>query len=155
MEEKEELLEDIKDHGTSHVLAGGGAGNPTGNSYTEGNYWKPEYTDTVKNGTGGLLTIYSKDLKNYGNIYSDGIGLGKLILRNNNSTVNGYYVAAGGSSGGGSINIFFNGEYINEGKMSVNGGNLSYTNNGGPGGTGSISIGQLLNGTYTSTYTNY
>lgn len=26
---------------------------------------------------------------------------------------------------------------------------------GGSGGTGSISIGQLLNGTYTSTYTNY
>lgn len=62
----------------------------------------------------------------------------------------------GGSSGGGSINIFYRTTYKNEGEINTDGGNANGTKyTGGAGGTGSISIGQIVNGTYVSTYTNY
>lgn len=62
----------------------------------------------------------------------------------------------GGASGGGSINIFYKEAYENDGIINSEGGNEGHSqNDGGAGGNGSISIGQLLNGTYTNTYTNY
>lgn len=63
---------------------------------------------------------------------------------------------SGGASGGGSINIFYKQTYLDNGIISADGGNIDYSvNNGGPGGNGSISVGQLLKGTYKSAYTNY
>ncbi len=88
------------------------------------------------------------------NIYANGIKNNSVISSNGISAASAHIM--GGSSGGGSINIFYRNNYSNEGNINVDGGNVNYSNNrGGPGGIGSISIGQLLNGTYTSTYTNY
>lgn len=96
------------------------------------------------NGTGGLLTIFANKIKNEGNIVSNGVG---SVYRDDTA----------GSSGGGSINIFYNGSYENHGTILVQKGITPKGRllTGGSGGDGSISIGQLINGTYTSTYTNY
>ena len=53
--------------------------------------------------------------------------------------------------------MFYINNYKNNGKIPSDGGSKSKSapSKGGAGGNGSISIGQLLNGTYTSTYTNY
>ncbi len=85
------------------------------------------------NGTGGLLTIYAKNVINIGKIASNGI-------RNTAGTT-------GGSSGGGSINIFYSENYESTGTIT--------TISKGNGGMGSISIGQILKGSYISKYTNY
>lgn len=142
--------------GTSGALAGGGAGNPTGNYRGDGYPYEIVYTSSIKNGTGGLLTIYSDKIINNGYIDSDGVGLGNLVIKTNDGNIfYGNHVAPGGSSGGGSINIFYKSS-IKQGTITANGGNSSIGSViGGAGGNGSISIGQLLNGTYTSTYTNY
>lgn len=142
--------------GTSGALAGGGAGNPTGNYRGDGYPYEIVYTSSIKNGTGGLLTIYSDKIINNGYIDSDGVGLGNLVIKTNDGNIfYGNHVAPGGSSGGGSINIFYKSS-IKQGTITANGGNSSIGSViGGAGGTGSISIGKLLNGTYTSTYTNY
>ena len=58
--------------------------------------------------------------------------------------------AYGGSSGGGSINIFYRDQYMQNGNLDANGGTV-----GGNGGTGSISVGQIVDGSYVSTYKNY
>lgn len=125
----------------SHFLgnAGSGAGNPGG---TDGNVGSKG-----SNGTGGLLIIYANNIINNSIIESNG---------SNGGT--GYKNAGGGSSGGGSINIFYKDNYTeNNSSITVNGGIAMCATGykGGAGGTGSISIGQILNGTYTSTYTNY
>ena len=106
--------------------AGGGSGNPGGS------------------GTGGLLIISTSSLINTGIIQSNG-----TATYDSNET--------GGSSGAGSINIFYNDNYENSGTILTQKGITpnGYLVTGGSGGDGSISIGQLLNGTYTSTYTNY
>lgn len=85
------------------------------------------------NGTGGLLTIYAKNVINIGKIASNG-------TRNTTGTT-------GGSSGGGSINIFYSENYESTGTIT--------TISKGNGGMGSISIGQILKGSYISKYTNY
>ena len=121
--------------------AGAGAGNPAGTSKDE---FRRECNFPSSNGTGGLLIIYANKVKNNCNILSQGIPGG------NSSWV------GGGSSGGGSINIFYKDKYENLGILNSNGGNPNGGRwKGGPGGTGSISIGQLIDGTYTGTYTNY
>lgn len=63
----------------------------------------------------------------------------------------------GGSSGGGTINIFYKDSYNNSGIIKAEKGlrTNGRLTSGGAGGTGSISVGQILNGTYVSTYTNY
>ena len=119
--------------------AGSGAGNPGG---TDGNVGSKG-----SNGTGGLLIIYANNIINNSIIESNG---------SNGGT--GYWNAGGGSSGGGSINIFYKDNYTeNNGSITADGGIAMCATGykGGAGGTGSISVGQILNGTYTSTYTNY
>ena len=119
--------------------AGSGAGNPGGTDGNDGS--------KGSNGTGGLLIIYANSLINNSNIEANGSNGG-----------NGYKNAGGGSSGGGSINIFYKDNYTkNNGSITVDGGIAMCPTGyrGGAGGTGSISVGQILNGTYTSTYTNY
>ena len=94
-----------------------------------------------------MLIIYANSLINNSNIEANGSNGG-----------NGYKNAGGGSSGGGSINIFYKDNYTeNNGSVTVDGGIAMCPTGyqGGAGGTGSISVGQILNGTYTSTYTNY
>lgn len=126
----------------------GGVGNTGGNvigTVTVHNKIGP-------NGTGGLLNIYTNDITNLGKITANGVSSAKDGL-------------AGGASGGGSINIFYKNQYQNFGELKVDGGigyRSSLINEGdwvgakaGNGGTGSISVGQILNGIYTSTYTNY
>ena len=119
--------------------AGSGAGNPGG---TDGNVGSKG-----SNGTGGLLIIYANNIINNSIIESNG---------SNGGT--GYWNAGGGSSGGGSINIFYKDNYTeNNSSITADGGIAMCATGykGGAGGTGSISLGQILNGTYTSTYTNY
>ncbi|MBD8922932.1 hypothetical protein EGR52_05840 [bacterium] len=120
---------------------GSGAGNPAGTSKDEFDRYCnfPE-----SNGTGGLLIIYGNEIKNNQNILSKGI-------------VGGYASwVGGGSSGGGSINLFYKNKYESLGILNANGGIPNGGKwKGGAGGTGSISIGQIIDGTYTSTYTNY
>ena len=119
--------------------AGSGAGNPGGTDGNDGS--------KGSNGTGGLLIIYANSLINNSNIEANGSNGG-----------NGYWNAGGGSSGGGSINIFYKDNYTeNNGSITADGGIAMCATGykGGAGGTGSISVGQILNGTYTSTYTNY
>lgn len=119
--------------------AGSGAGNPGG---TDGNIGSKG-----SNGTGGLLIIYANNIIN-----------NSIIEANGSNGGTGYWNAGGGSSGGGSINIFYKDNYTeNNGSITADGGIAMCATGykGGAGGTGSISVGQILNGTYTSTYTNY
>ena len=124
---------------------GGGAGNPGG----KGLNW---IGGDATNGTGGLLILVADNIENNNVIESKGSNGG---TSNNNRN----FEAGGGSSGGGSINIFGKNS-IKKGTITTNGGIATYgydygNHYGGAGGTGSISIGQLQNETYTSTYTNY
>lgn len=119
--------------------AGGGAGNPGGTGGAD--------ITKAENGTGGLLIIYANNIINNSIIEANGSN-GGTSFRN----------AGGGSSGGGSINIFYKDNYTeNNGSITADGGIAMCATGykGGAGGTGSISVGQILNGTYTSTYTNY
>lgn len=95
-------------------------------------------------GTGGLLITYSNTINNNGNIVANGITALKID-------------EPGGSSGGGTVNIFYRDSYINNGLIEAKKGETTIGRllKGGAGGNGSVSVGQLLNGTYTSTYTNY
>ena len=63
--------------------------------------------------------------------------------------------AYGGSSGGGSINIFYKNTITCENfeKCFLYAGGKE--GNGGSGGNGSVSIGQILSGIYRNTYNNY
>ena len=79
-----------------------------------------------RNGTGGLLNIYGNSFINNG-----------MISANGTSAISA--TVAGGSSGGGSINIFYT-NVLTRGSISVNGGS---SNNGGAGGSGSITIGKI------------
>ena len=87
-----------------------------------------------KNGTGGLLIIYSNNLKNGGIIKSDGTG----------TTIHPKY-ATGGSSGAGSVNIFYKGIYNNTGTIQAIGGSAG---NGGAGGNGTVTVGNISTGTF-------
>lgn len=110
-------------------FSGGGAGNPGGSV-------------SGKNGTGGLLIVYGKDIINNGAINANGSNGG--IGENSH-----YNRAGGGASGGGSINIFYN-ETIIKGNITANGGIGGNITNyvGGNGGSGSVSIGNISTGTY-------
>ena len=120
---------------------GGGAGNPGGTgSWGAGG----------SNGTGGLLILYATSINNAGIIVSNGSAGG-------NSACHG----AGGGSGAGSINVFYKNNIV-QGTINVIGGAggkeigwnaPAYA--GGSGGTGSIAIGKIANGTYTDTYHNW
>ena len=121
--------------------AGGGAGNPGGTGS------KVEFNGS--NGTGGLLIIYANEYKNNGNITATGSDGGAPTNK-----------VSGGSSGGGSINIFTNQSteinQINQVGILTNtmydailgitdqAGGASVSN----GGTGTINIGEIRNGTY-------
>ena len=123
---------------------GGGTGNPGGTSSNSDR--------KGTNGTGGLLVLYADEYKNNGKITASGTS----------GRYRGY--GSGGSSGGGSINIFTNQETgidqlgiitnsrYNEmlGVASKNGGSKNEEDNrgGGAGGNGTISIGEVRNGTY-------
>ena len=120
-------------------LAGGGAGNPGGNGgqNDSGN----AIDGAGKNGTGGLLIIYSDNINNTGKIESNG-SKGTL-----------YTMISGGSSGGGSINIFYKNNITCTGPIEAKGGEVKGSTDeliGGNGGNGTISIGNISSGTYQS-----
>lgn len=141
--------------GTSYRFFSGGIGNSNGiHGYDK--RFNGDVTDE-KTGTGGLLIIYSKNIKNTGDITAKGINANKISAYSTSDKIwNTSRVVPGGASGGGSINIFYEEEKdIKDFSMiNVNGGNASdyYS---GAGGTGSISIGQIVNGQYRSDNTNY
>ena len=60
-------------------------------------------------------------------------------------------VETGGGSGGGSINVFYSNSYTNSGTISASGD----TSRTPVGATGSISVGQISDGTYVDTYHNW
>ena len=68
-----------------------------------------------------------------------------------NGTTTGYIknIIGGGSSGGGSVNIFYSESYQNTGSITneggVKGGDRNY---GGAGGSGTTTIGRLLDGNF-------
>lgn len=125
--------------GSDSYLAGGGAGNPGGNSeQIRGNYsFMPE------NGTGGLLIIYSNNIINNGKIYSYGSKGGYFLPP-------GYAIGGGGSSGGGSINIFYNNKF-EQGTISSKNVLNDETGIGGAGGDGTVTIGNIATGTFENT----
>ena len=109
----------------------GGAGNPSG----------PGHDSAAQQGTGGLLIIYANEFSNSGNIYAKGA---------NGAENNTYMSCRGGSSGGGSINVFYN-TLVNKGSFSVTGGSTNKKDNqGGAGGSGSVSTGSIATGTYVA-----
>ncbi len=117
--------------------AGGGAGNPGGKGAENG--LGNSSNGTGENGTGGLLIVYANIFENYGKIESNGSKGGKSSGE-----------SAGGSSGGGSINIFYN-KCIKDGLVEAIGGESSgYVGgaNGGKGGDGTTSIGNVSTGNY-------
>lgn len=126
-----------RDNSTNYQ-AGGGAGNPGGMGHYN-NAQNASYKGS--NGTGGLLIIYGNNIINTGSITSNGSTGGGTT-----------YHSAGGSSGAGSINIFYKNEYNSSGTITAN-SNKNAT--GGAGGTGSITVGNFLNGTFNCTYKNY
>lgn len=132
--------------GVTSYLAGSGAGNPAGIEKSYGFGDQNDYKTVLgsaENGCGGLLIIYSNNIKNNGQITSNGSKGGEKTV-------------GGGSSGGGSINIFYVGDYNNTGTILVDGGIAVGTSiKGGAGGNGSISVGNISTGTYENTYKNY
>ena len=132
----------IRPAGWRFRAAGGGAGNPGGN----GGYNGVNNTTDGKgeNGTGGLLVIFTRSLNNTGKIESNGSKGG--VLDN----------VEGGSSGGGSINIFYREKLSQNGTVEANGGAKARDDMyGSEGGTGAISIGKIVNGSYISGFKNY
>ena len=71
----------------------------------------------------------------------------------NNGTIS--MTARGAKPEGQNVYLWKNPDNIFEYIPAIGGNSSIGSVIGGAGGTGSISIGQLLNGTYTSTYTNY
>ncbi|MCI9287308.1 MAG: hypothetical protein HFJ57_04995 [Clostridia bacterium] len=125
--------------GSNSTSGGGGAGNPGGhygaqNSGTNGG-----------TGTGGLLVVYGTEILNNGVMSSNGSNGGKG------------HTSGGGGSGGGSINLFYKTD-LEKGTLTVSGGSSgsytgsnfwnSYRRNGGAGGAGSITIGNISTGTF-------
>ena len=106
----------------------GGDGDNNGGSGGHGDFAAGVGAGNPKGGTGGLLIIYTKSMINRGNINSNG--------------TNGYSgpsenCAGGGGSAGGSINIFY---------TDGPGGTAEY--NGGVAGSGTITVGKILDGTF-------
>lgn len=127
---------------TPNIYGGGGAGNPGGTGYySTGSSNKKTWTGGVgSTGTGGLLIIYANEFNNLGTIKSNGSPGGPV-----NSASGG--ISGGGGSGAGSINIF--GNVLNSGNIEaigVYGGTVN--NDGGKGGSGSITIGTITSGTF-------
>ena len=130
----------------SDWISAAGVGNPAGTSSSS--------AASNVSGTGGLLIIYSKNMNNNGIIEANGV------------TSTAAYRGNGGSSGGGSVNIFVENNYTGSTENIIaNGGSGSITmtttmnTSGnitpGAGGTGSISVGKIVNGIYTNIYKNY
>ena len=117
-----------------------GAGNPAASN--DGSITGP----AALNGTGGLLIVYADNLVNNGSITA----LGYKGGRHNHQ--------GSGSSGGGSINIFYKGT-LTQGTINTSGGERAVCpegdKKGGAGGTGSIAVGKIVNGSYTDTYHNW
>ncbi len=116
---------------TYNKSAGGGAGNPGGN----GAIWCSGYAEKGKNGTGGLLIIFTNTLENNGTISANGAngGAGRSSFENTKG-----WGTSGGSSGGGSINIFYH-TSLTSGVVNANGGiSPRADGTGGNGGNGSI-----------------
>lgn len=117
--------------------AGGGTGNPGGYgaSHTSGSKSQlgnnAEYKG--KDGTGGLLIMYTNQYNNKGTIESNGTESTDTIS------------PVGGASGAGSINIFYN-EFIANNTCIAKGGESKCY--GGEGGNGSITIGNISTGTF-------
>jgi len=91
--------------GTWYRTNGGGAGNPALGSGAKGS-----------DGTGGSIIIFCKNIiiRNVGRIVANG--------SNGALTANYNIQNSGGGSGGGSINIIYKNSYVNDGLISVTGG---------------------------------
>lgn len=115
----------------------GGAGNPGGKG-TSGNGYTGNAGD---NGTGGLMMLYADTINNNGSIVSNGSNGGYGFFH------------SGSGSGGGSINIFYKSN-IERGIITANGGVAGPIDSrgghcqGGSGGNGSITIGNISTGTF-------
>lgn len=136
------------DNSDSSYFAGAGAG-VTGGS-TSYNRISSSGTQTAGGtGVGGLLIVYSNDLKNDGEIASKGSN-GAGGTYSFGKRYNG--AVGGGGSGGGSVNIFYN-KTSNVGSVVANGGaggNVQGCRNagmgllnGGAGGDGSVTVTNL------------
>ena len=128
----------------SSVYAGGGSGNPGGlGNYSSSGWTMRAYPNSNgQNGTGGLLIINALNVNNFGIIESNGTD----ALPKSAQTLKG---SGGGGSGAGSINIFYRNEYKQTGKVEAIGGIGGYlTTKGGNGGSGAITIGSILTGTF-------
>lgn len=116
----------------------GGTGNPSG---TYSTYRQGSLNYEQRNGTGGLLVIYSNEIVNNGTIESNGVS-----SSTSNITSSKGDVYPGGASGGGSINIFYYNQFLNNGNCTANGGEAitgiwsSPTISGGSGGSGSVTF---------------
>ena len=127
------------------LISGGGAGNPGGVHSRSG----VNANANGKNGTGGLLIIYSNILINEstGKITAVGSNGGCSSTSSNK---------CGGSSGGGSINIFYKDSYVNNNVSTNNGINanggsaVGSSEKAGPGGNGSITIGSIKTGIFVA-----
>ena len=109
-----------------------------------------------------MLVLYANTINNVGIIVSNGSAGGSHPCPGSCSW---WDRNAGGGSGAGSINIFY--KYtVTQGTISVTGGDgaqygFSTSSGakivlpGGNGGTGSIAIGKISNGSYTDTYHNW
>lgn len=119
--------------------AGGGAGNPGGSGMKSSTTYT-NVTYAGENGTGGLIILYSNKIINSesGIIESNGSKGGKASSSDN--------IASGGGSGAGSINIFYIKSIEKNGTISCEG---QYINNGGAGGSGTVTIGMIENGNFT------
>lgn len=121
----------------AYRYAGGGAGNPGGNGGGDGLGNQPAYKG--EDGTGGLLVIYTNNLNSTG------------IIESNGSNAKAGARTDGGNSGGGSINIFYKEDISVTGKVQADGGKeMSPNVNGGKGGDGCVSIGNVSTGEYVS-----
>lgn len=123
--------------GSDPYLAGGGAGNPAG---TSNKVRGGSYSINAENGTGGLLIIYSKKLINNSYIISNGSKGGYVYP-------SGGGIAGGGSSGAGSINLFYI-DNLEKGNILAEGIAKGTNHNGGAGGNGSITMGNIATGTF-------
>ena len=136
--------------GTSNTngYASGGSGNPSGLGAYASKLTDKRGTHTTyaKNGTGGLLVIYTSSLINNGTISSNGSNVEGI----RHASTNRY--AGGGASGGGSINIFYT-AFTNNGSITATGGTNTVDTTGiatsvlgGVGGDGTITTCSIASG---------
>lgn len=126
---------DVWAEGTYSGYAGSDIGGPGGSGMRNG-------SGNPSNGTGGLLIIKAKKIKNAGTLTARGVVAGAIYDA---------VTSTAGSSGGGSINVFYEEcENLDKSKISAKGGEkvAGVTPAGGAGGEGTVTIGNISTGTF-------